>query len=447
MKTAKHLLQSACTAALFSAVTLTAWAQPTPGPDQSRSILILGATAHLGTGDVLEDCAVGFRNGEIDYVGRSFQVNRQKYDDILDATGQHLYPGFIVTNTTLGLQEIGAVRATQDQYEVGTFRPNVRSVIAFNTDSEITPTVRTNGVLMGQITPRGGVVSGSSGVVHFDGWNWEDAAIAMVDGIHLNWPSTHHRHRSDGKIDIQRRKTYDQQKHEIDRFFGEAQAYAAAPRGSVTDVRHEGMRGLFDGSLCLYVHTNDARAITEAVHFKRDLGIERMAIVGGYDAYLVADLLRENDVAVMLQSVHSLPRFADDDVDLPFKLPKLLMDEGLTVALQVDKRMTEMNSRNLPFYAGTARAYGLTEEQAIQALTRNPARILGIDDQVGTLERGKTATLFLSEGDALDMRTNSLTHAWIEGREIDLDNRQRQLYRKFQTKYGAEVLDSPAPWN
>ena len=424
-----------------------AWAQPTPGAEQSRSMLILGATAHLGTGDVLEDCAVGFRDGKIDYVGRSFQVNRQKYDDIVDATGQHLYPGFIVTNTTLGLQEIGAVRATQDQYEVGTFRPNVRSVIAFNTDSEITPTVRTNGVLMGQITPRGGVVSGSSGVVHFDGWNWEDAAMVMVDGIHLNWPSTHHRHRSDGKVDIQRRKTYDQQKHEIERFFGEAQAYAAAPRGSVTDVRHEGMRGLFDGSLCLYVHTNDARAITEAVHFKRDLGIERMAIVGGYDAYLVADLLRENDVAVMLQSVHSLPRFADDDVDLPFKLPKLLMDEGLTVALQVDKRMTEMNSRNLPFYAGTARTYGLTEEQAIQALTRNPARILGIDDQVGTLERGKVATMFLSEGDALDMRTNSLTQAWIEGRDIDLDNRQRQLYRKFQTKYGAEVLDAPAPRN
>jgi hypothetical protein len=404
---------------------------------------VLGATAHLGTGDVLEDCAVGFRDGVIDYVGRSFQVNRQKYDDIVDAKGQHLYPGFIVTNTTLGLQEVGAVRATQDQYEVGTFRPNVRSVIAFNTDSEITPTVRTNGVLMGQITPRGGVVSGSSGVVHFDGWNWEDAAMVMVDGIHLNWPSTHHRHRKNGQVDIQRRKTYDQQRHEIERFFGEAQAYASARRGSLTDVRHEGMRGLFDGSLCLYVHTNDARAITEAVHFKRDLGIQRMAIVGGYDAYLVADLLRENEVAVMLQSVHSLPRFADDDVDLPFKLPKLLMDEGITVALQVDKRMTEMNSRNLPFYAGTARAYGLTEEQAVQALTRNPAQILGVDDQVGTLERNKMATMFLSEGDALDMRTNSLTMAWIEGREIDLDNRQRELYRKFQTKYGAEVLDRP----
>lgn len=443
MRTVDLFLRGAIAGLLFCLAAVPSWAQPTPAPDQSRSVLVLGATAHLGTGDVLEDCAVGFRDGVIDYVGRSFQVNRQKYDDIVDAKGQHLYPGFIVTNTTLGLQEVGAVRATQDQYEVGTFRPNVRSVIAFNTDSEITPTVRTNGVLMGQITPRGGVVSGSSGVVHFDGWNWEDAAMVMVDGIHLNWPSTHHRHRKNGQVDIQRRKTYDQQRHEIERFFGEAQAYASARRGSLTDVRHEGMRGLFDGSLCLYVHTNDARAITEAVHFKRDLGIQRMAIVGGYDAYLVADLLRENEVAVMLQSVHSLPRFADDDVDLPFKLPKLLMDEGITVALQVDKRMTEMNSRNLPFYAGTARAYGLTEEQAVQALTRNPAQILGVDDQVGTLERNKMATMFLSEGDALDMRTNSLTMAWIEGREIDLDNRQRELYRKFQTKYGAEVLDRP----
>ena len=427
-------------------VSVAAVGQQTPAPPQSQSILIEGATAHLGTGDVIESCAIGLKDGRIDYVGRSFQVNKDEYDLVIDGRGQHVYPGFIVLNTTLGLQEIGAVRATQDQYEVGTFRPNVRSVIAFNTDSEIPPTVRSNGVLMGQITPRGGVVSGSSGVVHFDGWNWEDAVMKMVDGIHLNWPETHHRHRKDGKVNIQKRKTYDQRKHEIERFFGEAKAYAATPKaGRVQDLRFEGMRGLFDGTLALHVHARDARAIAEAVHFKRDMGIERMAIVGGYDAYLVADMLRENNVAVVLRSVHSLPRFADDDVDLPFRLPKLLMDEGLTVALQVDQRMTEMNSRNLPFYAGTARAYGLTEEQAIQTITRNPARILGLEEEVGTLERGKVATLFMSSGDALDMRTNSLTHAWIEGREIDLDNRQRELYRKFQTKYGAEVLDGAVP--
>jgi imidazolonepropionase-like amidohydrolase len=171
------------------------------------------------------------------------------------------------------------------------------------------------------------------------------------------------------------------------------------------------------------------------------MGIMRLVIVGGYDAHLVADMLRENDVAVLLTSVHRLPRFTEDDINLPYRLPKLLADEGVLFGLQVDANMTEMNSRNLPFYAGTARKYGLTEEQAVMSLTRNVAKILGIDDTCGSIERGKDATLFISAGDALDIRTNDLTHAFIGGRSIDLDNRQRELYRKFQTKYGAEFLD------
>jgi imidazolonepropionase-like amidohydrolase len=136
-----------------------------------------------------------------------------------------------------------------------------------------------------------------------------------------------------------------------------------------------------------------------------------------------------------------LPRFAEDDVDLQYRLPKLLADEGVLFGLQVDQGMPEMNSRNLPFYGGTARKYGLTEEQAVMALTRNVAKILGIDDICGSIERGKDATLFISAGDALDIRTNHLSHAFIQGRSIDVDNRQRELYRKFQTKYGAEMLD------
>ncbi len=427
-------------------VAFSAVAQQTPAPEQSRSILIIGGTAHLGTGDVIPDVAIGFRDGKIDYVGRKFQADQSKYDDVIDASGKEIYPGFIVTNSTIGLQEIGAVRASRDQYEVGTFRPNVRSLIAFNTDSEITPTVRSNGVLMSQITPRGGVISGSSGVVHFDGWNWEDAVVKMVDGIHLNWPSTHHKHNKDGKVDIRKRKTYDQSKQEITNYFTVAKAYAAAypkPSNGDMDVRHEGMRGLFDGSLALYVHAEDARAISEAVHFKRAMGISRMVIVGGYDSYLVADILRENGVSVLLNSVHRLPRFKEDDIDLPYKLPKLLADEGVLFGLQVDAQMTEMNTRNLPFYAGTARKYGLTEEQAIMSLTRNVAQILGVDDVCGSIERGKDATLFISSGDALDVMTNNLTHAFIQGKSIDLDTRQRELYRKFQTKYGNESKDSP----
>ena len=425
-------------------LTWGVFAQQTPAPEQSTSILVMGGTAHLGTGDVLKDAAIGLRNGKIDFVGFAQDADRARYDEVIMAHGQHVYPGFIAPNSTLGLQEIGAVRATRDDRETGTFKPHVRSVIAFNTDSEVTPTVRTNGVLMGQITPRGGTISGSSGIVHFDGWNWEDAALKTVDGIHLNWPSTHHRHREDGKIDVRKRKTYDQERHEIQRFFTEAKAYAEdvnRPSTAARDLRQEAMRGLFDGSLILYVHADDVRQITEAVHFKREMAVQKMVLVGGYDAPLVADLLRDNNVAVMVKRVHALPRFAEDDVDQPLRLPKLLEDEGVLYCLQNAGGMEHMGVRNLPFYAGTAHAYGLTYEQAVQSITLNAAKIMGVDAFCGSLETGKDATLFISEGDALDMRSNYVTEAFIQGRAIDLDNRQRQLYRKYQTKYGAPILD------
>ena len=425
-------------------LTWSVFAQQTPAPEQSTSILVMGGTAHLGTGDVLKDAAIGFRSGKIDFVGFAQDADRARYDEVIMAHGQHVYPGFIAPNSTLGLQEIGAVRATRDDRETGTFKPHVRSVIAFNTDSEVTPTVRTNGVLMGQITPRGGTISGSSGIVHFDGWNWEDAAIRMVDGIHLNWPRTHHRHRADGTVDIKKRKTYDQELQEITHFFESAQAYAQQPKRNATskkDLRQEAMRGLFDGSVRLYVHADDIRQITEAVHFKRAIGISELTIVGGYDAPLVADLLRDNGVSVMVRRVHELPRYAEDDVSLPFRIAKQLEDEGVLYCLQNAGDMEHMGTRNLPFYAGTAHAYGLTYEQAVRSVTLNAARILGIDDQCGSIETGKDATLFISEGDALDMMTNRLSHAFIQGRSIDLDNRQRELYRKYQNKYGAPLLD------
>ena len=222
-------------------------AQPTPAPAQRGSVLVLHATAHLGTGDVVANSGIGFRDGRIDYVGSAETVPRS-YDRVIDATGMHLYPGFIAANSTLGLVEIEAVRASADVYEIGTFRPNVRSVIAYNTDSEVTPTVRSNGVLVGQITPRGGTVSGSSGIVQFDAWNWEDAVIREVDGVHVNWPGMHHRHREGEKIEVRRRKTYDQELHELRRFFSEAAAYARVARPDPVDVRFEAMRGLFSGS-------------------------------------------------------------------------------------------------------------------------------------------------------------------------------------------------------
>lgn len=413
---------------------MTTWAQHTPAPRQQRSILITGATIHVGDGSVIEDGAVGFDGGVIGFLGKASDAGTLGWDRIIDAKGKHVYPGFIAANSTLGLAEIDAVRATRDFYEVGTFTPNVRSIIAFNAESDVTTTVRTNGVLLGQITPRGGMVSGSSGIAHFDGWNWEDAAIEMVDGIHLNWPYTHHRHWNDGKRELKKSKTYDQEKHEIERFFTEAKSWCDH-QADVTEVKYAAMCGLFSGEHRLYVHADDIRQISEAVHLKRKLEIPHLVIVGGGDAHLCTDLLIENNVSVMVQRLHSNPRFAEDDVDLTYRLPKILDDAGVLFCLENSGDKERMGTRNLPFNAGTAVAYGLEYERAVQSLTLNTAKILGIDDRYGSLEKGKSATLFISDGDALDMLGNQVTDAFIDGRAIDLRNRQLHLYEKYMGKY------------
>lgn len=413
---------------------LLAQDQNSPAPKHEGKTLLLGGTAHLGNGDVIQDAAIGYENGIITFVGSALKAKSDNYDEVIDTKGKHIYPGFIAPNSTLGLQEIGAVRATRDQYEIGTFRPNVRAVIAFNTESDITPTVRSNGVLMGQITPRGGMISGSSAIVQFDAWNWEDAAMEMTDGVHMNWPRMHHVHEQQGKAAVTLRKSYEQQLHEIQRFFRESEAYSKG-NGAIKDLKYEAMRGLFNGELCLYVHANDYKQLVEAVQLKRDFGIERLCIVGGYDAWMAADLLRDNQVSVMLYRVHELPEYAEDDVNLPYKLPKLLSDEGVLFCLQNSGDMEQMGTRNLPFYAGTAAAYGLTYEQAVMSITLSAAKILGIDDRVGSLEVGKYATIIVSDGDALDMMSNNIVFACISGRAIDLDNRQKLLYRKYKAKY------------
>lgn len=433
---------------LFALLSITTvmMAQPnlTPGAPQSERILVLGGTAHLGTGEAIENAAIGFEDGIIDFVGTARDVDPKRYARVVDAEGMHIYPGFIAPNSTLGLMEVAAVRASRDYQEVGTFKPNVRSLIAYNTASDITPTVRTNGVLMGQITPRGGVIGGSSSIVQFDAWNWEDAVIRADDGIHLYWPSTHHKHFEDGRAQLRKRKTYDQKLHEIRDFFDRARAYS---QGTPTqrDLRMEAMRGLFkegarnaSGTTTLFIHAGDAKQIAEVIRFKRSEDLDRVVLVGGADSWMMADPLRENGIAVMLQRTHTVPRYAEDDIDLPYKLPKLLEDEGVEYCLQGEGRMPEMNTRNLPFYAGTAVAYGLEYEQAVRALTLSTARILGIDKTCGSLAPGKDATLFISAGDALDMMTNDVRHAWVQGRDVVLDNKQIQLYEKYKAKYDAQ---------
>lgn len=409
-------------------------AQETPAPKQSKSILIKNATAHIGNGKVINQSVVGFRDGKIDYVGNALTVNMSelKYDTVIDARGKHLYPGFIAPNSTNGLVEIDAVKASDDQRELGQFTPAIRSLVAFNTDSDVNSTVRTNGVLVAQIVPRGGTITGTSSIMHFDAWNWEDAIVKEDDAIHLNWPRMYRRSWQTGEV--KKSENYNKQVTQIKDYFAKALAYSKG-NSNVLDLNMSAMTGLFDGSKRLFVSSDFVKELNDVIAFKKELSLQHVAIVGGYDSWMVAPRLKENNIAVVLRRLHDLPMRPEDDVDLPYKLPKLLQDAGVLFCLNNAGDMERMGLRNLPFYAGTARAYGLTEEEAIASVTSNTAKILGIDSQLGTIEIGKEATFFISDGDALDMRTNSLFLAYISGRMISLDNRQERLYEKYKTKY------------
>lgn len=421
--------------ALCAACTLHAQ-RPTPGAPQQRSVLITGATVHVGDGKVIEDGAVGFRNGLIDHVGYSYSV-KATYDTVVQATGAHLYPGLILPDNTLGLAEVDMVRASVDEAEAGSFTPEARALTAYNTDSKVIPTVRANGILLAQATPRNGVVSGTSSVVQLDAWEADDAVVAADNAVHLNWPVAFERSGWWAEPGSTFKPQEDERQARVDEvkaFFQRAKAYAAATP-AVRDVRLEAMAGLFSGKKALFVHAGRAREIREAVLFARDMGVQRTVIVGGYDAWRVADLLRERKVDVVLQRLHSLPLRDDDPVDLPYRLPALLKERGVRFCLGYTGDMERMGARNLPFIAGTASAHGLTREEALKAITGDAAAVLGIEARYGTLAVGKSATLFLSTGDALDMRTNAVGLAYIDGRRVVLDDTQKQLYRQYQERY------------
>ena len=420
----------------FAAMQSVAQFNPAPAPAQKKSVLIMNATAHIGNGEVIENSVVGFKEGKITFVAdaRTVRIDMSAYDTIIQASGMHLYPGFIASNTTLGLHEIDAVRAQNDVSEVGTYKPSVRSAIAFNTDSEITPTVRSNGVLIGQITPRGGTISGTSSVMHFDSWNWEDALVREDDGIHINWPQVYHKHYDKGKVSIEKVKSYDQQLTEISLFFNEARAYAAVAQPALMEIRYEAMRDIFNGKKTLYVHADDVKAIGEALRFKREMSIPHMVIVGGYDSWMMANDLKEAGVGVMIRRIHELPALTGDDIDLPFKLPRLLHEAGVKFSFQNEGDMERMGARNLPFHAGTAVAYGLPYEAAVRALTLGAAELLGISEKHGSIESGKSATLILSTGDALDMMTNNIIYAFIDGRSLTLSDKHKVLYERYKKR-------------
>ena len=314
--------------------------------------------------------------------------------------------------------------------------PHIRSLIAYNAESKVVESMRPNGVLMAQITPRGGTISGTSSIVQLDAWNWEDAALKVDDAIHMNWPGSFTRGRwwlgEDPALKADPK--YVDNIGKIKAYFTDAKNYLAGNKDK-THLPFEATKGLFNGNQKFFIHVSGAKEITDAITITKDLGINNIVIVHGEGSESVTDLLVKHNIPVVLDRPHRNPNSEDDSYDYTYTIAKVLTDKGVLVSLGMEGQMERMNTRNLPFYAGTFAAHGLDKEVALQLLTSNTAKILGIDNMVGTLEVGKDATLFISEGDALDMRTNQLSKAYIQGRDISLETHQTKLWKRYSNKF------------
>ena len=429
MNTLRHLL------IIIMAITgVTVAAQQTPAPSQKGAITITGATAHLGNGNTIENATIIFEDGILTAVGDS---SISPKGTSIDATSKHVYPGFIAPAKSLGLIEVNAVRASNDQDEIGEMIPHIRSIIAYNAESKVVESMRPNGVLIGQITPQGGTISGSSSIVQFDAWNWEDAAIKTDDGIHLHWPNTYRRGRwwAGEPRGYQPNKNYTKQTQKITSYLTDAKAFGMG-EDQPANESFKAMQGLFDGSKKLYLYADGEKEIIDAITQSKQAGIDQIVLIGAYQGYKVIPFLKQHKIPVLVQQTHALPKSADDHYDLPYKLPKLLVDGGLLVGLQ-NSSMSNFQTRNLPFYAGQLVGQGMDKETALQLISGNTAQILGLDNY-GSLEVGKSATLFISEGDALDMMGNRLIRAFIDGRDISLETHQTELWKRYMGKYNQE---------
>jgi imidazolonepropionase-like amidohydrolase len=407
---------------------------PVPAPAQSKRILLMGGIVHTATGKVINNSAIGFEGGKLKLVAdiTTIRIDRTQYDTVIDISGKHVYPGLIALNTVIGLREIEAVRATSDYVETGSFNPSARSLIAYNTDSKVTPTVRANGILLAQVVPQGGLLSGQSSVVELDAWNYEDAAYKADIGLHLNWPSMRVIRSRRAEPEEKQLERTEKALKELRQFFADAKAYASLAAPENRNLHFEAMRGLFSGTKRLFVHCNFVREIISAAGFCREMGIS-MVLVGGADSWMVTELLSDSKIPVVLTDIHRLPTREDEAVDMPYRLPYFLRQAGVQFAIASNGFW---QIRNLPFQAGTAGGYGLDREAMLQSVTADAASILGIDGTTGTLEPGKDATLVICTGDLFDTKSAAVVGAFIRGREISLDSVQEQLYRKYLGKYG-----------
>ncbi|MGL5468556.1 MAG: amidohydrolase [Shewanella sp.] len=400
-----------------------------PAHKQTQSVLIKNATVHTVIQGVLTNTDVLIENGKISALGPQLSTNTTESTQVVDASGKHLYPGLIALDTSLGLVEIEMVRPTVDNAEVGDVNPQISAASAYNPDSELLPTIRYNGITHAQIVPSGNGLAGQSVVVDLDAWTIEDALQPSEGQFHFYWPQIK-RMPEDEK---EKAKAIEKNQQAIDKLiiaFEDGYRYFLSQNAQDTDnspnLRWQAMLPLYQGKATLFAHVDSVNQIEQVIALTKKYQF-KLVIVGGYDAWRLASSLREVNASVIYPHTLSLPKRKDEPVDLPFKIPSLLANAGIPYALGFS---SDWNSRNLPYAAGYSAAYGVTPEQALKSVTLDAAKLLGISD-LGAIAVGYQGSVVLSDGDILDPMSSKIESIWIEGRQIDLNNRHQQLYQKY----------------
>ena len=406
-----------------------------PGIRQENSVLIQNAIIHTVSNGIVSNQDLLFTNGKIDFIGSNIKLPPDT--KVINASGMHIFPGLISAGSTIGLQEINAVRATRDYAEVGKINPNVRANVSYNPDSELIPVARSNGILLALSVPRSGRISGTSSLMMLDGWTWEDATFKHPVGIHLFWPSME-KPKYNEKEKRNKNVSYVDQIQEVDKLFLDSRAYIKLKEvGSASfnhDLKLEGLLQVIKREVPIFIHANEVRQIEAAVYWSIRQQVN-MVLVGGKDSWRIADLLKIKDIPIIYTQTFSQPKRRFEDFDQSYKTPLLLYEKGIRFCISNSESPFQTpHIRNLPYYAAKAASYGLPWDIALRSITLSTAEILGVDQLVGSIEPGKDATFFIADGDILDIRTNVIS-AYIQGRKVDLNDRHKMLYSKYKQKY------------
>jgi imidazolonepropionase-like amidohydrolase len=418
-----------------------------PAPRQDRPVALVGGTIHTVTNGVIENGTIVFEDGRITAIGANVSV--PTFAQQIDVSGRHIYPGLIDGYNTLGLFEIGGIDVTIDTNELGPFNPNVRAHVAFNPESRHIGVARSNGVLVTVASPAQGLVAGLGSAMMLDGWTWEQMTLRPETGLIINWPAltggfggfgggpppwTQPGGPGGAGAEQRIEQQYNANIRQLSEYFASARAYRtareAAPNRHASDVRYEAMAPIIEGRVPVVIQANELRQIQDAVAWAEQEGL-RMVLLGGRDAGYVAPLLAQRRIPVLLTSVLNSPSRTWEPVDAEYSLPAQLHRAG--VRFGIAGSAAAQYGNRLPYEAGAAIAFGLPADEALRAVTLNPAQFLGFDDRVGSLEVGKDATLLITTGSPLEYAT-IIEQAFIEGRLIDMEDAHRRFFEKYAEK-------------